>query len=166
MFVIYFLISENFSILQARQSISKQRSRDPDEAPTDLTSSSNNLPQANIGVESPSKKIKLEETISPEGWWSSSSSESGPAVPDGTGCWPETAIDWPLEFFAESLCQDLFSQKWEVRHGAATALRELVRLHGKGMILSHIISILTFWQFLTYFNFYNIKFEMFSISVC
>lgn len=76
----------------------------------------------------------MEETIS-EGWWSSSSSESGLTVPDGTGCWPETAIDWPLESFAETLCQDLFSQKWEVRHGAATALRELVRLHGKGLYL-------------------------------
>ncbi|XP_033211353.1 TATA-binding protein-associated factor 172 isoform X2 [Belonocnema kinseyi] len=114
---------------KARQSISKQRSRDPDEASSDHSSSSNNQSQANSSVESSVKKVKIEEAIS-ENWWSSS--ESGPPVPDGTGSWPDTAIDWPLEFFAESLCQDLFSQKWEVRHGAATALRELVRLHGKG----------------------------------
>lgn len=56
-------------------------------------------------------------------------------MPDGTGSWPDSVIDWPLESFAENLCQDLFSQKWEVRHGAATALRELVRLHGKGNCL-------------------------------
>ncbi|XP_043463907.1 TATA-binding protein-associated factor 172 [Leptopilina heterotoma] len=116
---------------KARQSISKQRSRDPDEGPQDLSTTCNNQSQLNNSVENQAKKIKLEETIS-EGWWSSSSSESGLTVPDGTGCWPETAIDWPLESFAETLCQDLFSQKWEVRHGAATALRELVRLHGKG----------------------------------
>lgn len=40
--------------------------------------------------------------------------------------------EWPLEAFTESLCQDLFSASWEVRHGAATALREIVRLHGRG----------------------------------
>lgn len=40
--------------------------------------------------------------------------------------------EWPLEAFTESLAQDLFSASWVVRHGAATALREVVRLHGKG----------------------------------
>ncbi|XP_077491281.1 histone acetyltransferase 1 isoform X2 [Amblyomma americanum] len=40
--------------------------------------------------------------------------------------------EWPLEAFVEALCQDLFSAAWEVRHGAATALREVVRLHGHG----------------------------------
>lgn len=40
--------------------------------------------------------------------------------------------EWPLEAFVEALCQDLFSAAWEVRHGAATALREVIRLHGRG----------------------------------
>lgn len=40
--------------------------------------------------------------------------------------------EWPLEAFVEALCQDLFSASWEVRHGAATALREVIRLHGRG----------------------------------
>lgn len=62
----------------------------------------------------------------------SAQTESTNSVPDSTGCWPDSVIDWPLESFAENLCQDLFSQKWEIRHGAATALRELVKLHGKG----------------------------------
>ncbi|KAB7501442.1 TATA-binding protein-associated factor, partial [Armadillidium nasatum] len=39
---------------------------------------------------------------------------------------------WPLEQFAEHVSQDLFNCSWEVRHGAGTALRELIRLHGLG----------------------------------
>jgi len=42
------------------------------------------------------------------------------------------AVDWPFENFCDQLCQDLFSPSWEVRHGAATALREVVRVHGRG----------------------------------
>lgn len=38
--------------------------------------------------------------------------------------------DWPLEWFADELMNDLFSPLWEVRHGAATGLREVVKLHG------------------------------------
>ncbi|CAN8003098.1 unnamed protein product [Ixodes hexagonus] len=49
----------------------------------------------------------------------------------GEDFWDEGG-EWPLEGFTESLCQDLFSASWEVRHGAATALREIVRLHGRG----------------------------------
>lgn len=104
---------------KARQSMSKQRSREPDDQDQ---------------ADSLRKKIKLEDPGELEG--SLEGKESGVvsigAVPDGTGCWPETAMDWPLEVFGESLSQDLFSQKWEIRHGAATALRELVRIHGKG----------------------------------
>lgn len=81
--------------------------------------------------ESQFKKIKLEESLSAQDV-SSNCDSSVNAVPSSTGCWPDTVVDWPLESFAENLCQDLFSQKWEVRHGAATALRELIRLHGKG----------------------------------
>ena len=39
---------------------------------------------------------------------------------------------WPLECFSDELMYDLFSPSWEIRHGAATALREIVRLHGRG----------------------------------
>ncbi|KAH9365207.1 hypothetical protein HPB48_012526 [Haemaphysalis longicornis] len=52
---------------------------------------------------------------------------------DGENLWEEQQSgEWPLEAFVEALCQDLFSAAWEVRHGAATALREVVRLHGRG----------------------------------
>ena len=38
---------------------------------------------------------------------------------------------WPLERFCEFLLQDLKSAAWEERHGAATALREVLLLHGE-----------------------------------
>ncbi|XP_015108385.1 TATA-binding protein-associated factor 172 [Diachasma alloeum] len=106
---------------KARQSMSKQRSREPDEQET------NESMRKKIKVEDP---MPIESSTNVEG--KACEAVSAGAVPDGTGCWPETAMDWPLEVFSETLCQDLFSQKWEIRHGAATALRELVRIHGKG----------------------------------
>ncbi len=39
---------------------------------------------------------------------------------------------WPLEGFCSHLLSDLFEKRWESRHGAATALREVVRLRGEG----------------------------------
>ncbi|KAJ8949069.1 hypothetical protein NQ318_016971 [Aromia moschata] len=42
------------------------------------------------------------------------------------------AGDWPLEWFCDQLSQDLFSSSWETRHGAATALREVLSVHGSG----------------------------------
>ncbi|XP_030373466.1 TATA-binding protein-associated factor 172 [Scaptodrosophila lebanonensis] len=52
-------------------------------------------------------------------------------VPDATGTWVD-AVSWPLENFCARLYIDLFNAKWEVRHGAATALRELINQHGQG----------------------------------
>ena len=37
---------------------------------------------------------------------------------------------WPLAAFCQRLVQELFSAQWEARHGAATGLRELVKVHG------------------------------------
>ncbi|KAH8383101.1 hypothetical protein KR009_006769, partial [Drosophila setifemur] len=53
------------------------------------------------------------------------------AVPDATGTWVD-AVTWPLENFCSRLFIDLFHAKWEVRHGAATALRELINQHAQG----------------------------------
>lgn len=39
---------------------------------------------------------------------------------------------WPLSVWVDVLINDLFSPCWEVRHGAATALREVIRLQGRG----------------------------------
>lgn len=59
----------------------------------------------------------------------SSLSES---VPDGTGEWTDATTDWPLESFCSKLYLDLFNPRWEIRHGAATALRELFKTHASG----------------------------------
>ncbi|XP_064635758.1 TATA-binding protein-associated factor 172-like [Lineus longissimus] len=40
--------------------------------------------------------------------------------------------DWPFDGFCELLIQDLFHSSWEFRHGAATGLREVIKLHGLG----------------------------------
>ncbi|XP_070498926.1 TATA-binding protein-associated factor 172 [Chironomus tepperi] len=53
-------------------------------------------------------------------------------TPDLTGSWTDNAIDWPLDSFCSKLMIDLFSVRWEVRHGSATALRELLKTHIKG----------------------------------
>ncbi|XP_015784868.1 TATA-binding protein-associated factor 172 [Tetranychus urticae] len=38
--------------------------------------------------------------------------------------------EWPLQSFCDELMSDLFNASWEVRHGAATALREIIKVHG------------------------------------
>ena len=42
-----------------------------------------------------------------------------------------SSLTWPLESFYDQLVTDLFSPRWERRHGAATGLRELVKRHGE-----------------------------------
>uniref|UniRef100_H3CEF8 B-TFIID TATA-box binding protein associated factor 1 n=1 Tax=Tetraodon nigroviridis TaxID=99883 RepID=H3CEF8_TETNG len=44
----------------------------------------------------------------------------------------EETHEWPLESFCEELCNDLFNPSWEVRHGAGTGLREILKSHGAG----------------------------------
>ncbi|KAL8966815.1 MAG: hypothetical protein Q9183_003197, partial [Haloplaca sp. 2 TL-2023] len=44
----------------------------------------------------------------------------------------EEGLEWPFERLCEFLMIDLFDHSWEVRHGAAMALREVVRVHGAG----------------------------------
>ncbi|KAK3090954.1 hypothetical protein FSP39_016028 [Pinctada imbricata] len=39
--------------------------------------------------------------------------------------------EWPFESFCELLMNDLFHSSWETRHGAATALREVIKQHGQ-----------------------------------
>lgn len=56
---------------------------------------------------------------------------SSEPVPDGTGSWGDS-MDWPLESFCSRLYLDMFNPRWETRHGAATALRELLKSHSSG----------------------------------
>ena len=44
----------------------------------------------------------------------------------------EEGLEWPFERLCEVLSSDIFDQSWEVRHGAAMALREIIRVHGAG----------------------------------
>ena len=41
-------------------------------------------------------------------------------------------LEWPFERLCEVLMVDLFDHRWEIRHGAAMGLREVVRVHGAG----------------------------------
>ncbi|KAM9476591.1 TATA-binding protein-associated factor 172 isoform 2-T2 [Clarias gariepinus] len=52
-------------------------------------------------------------------------------IPDNSSLFEETQ-EWPLESFCEELCNDLFNPSWEVRHGAGTGLREVLKCHGAG----------------------------------
>ncbi|XP_053648070.2 TATA-binding protein-associated factor 172 isoform X2 [Cherax quadricarinatus] len=47
-------------------------------------------------------------------------------------CFGDEGCEWPLENFCDNLATDLFSVAWETRHGAATALRQIIRVHGRG----------------------------------
>ncbi|KAJ3098886.1 btaf1 RNA polymerase II, B-TFIID transcription factor-associated, 170kDa [Phlyctochytrium planicorne] len=40
--------------------------------------------------------------------------------------------EWPFEGLCEQLCLDLFDYSWEIRHGAAIGLREVLKIHGAG----------------------------------
>ncbi|XP_062852263.1 TATA-binding protein-associated factor 172 [Trichomycterus rosablanca] len=51
-------------------------------------------------------------------------------IPDNSSLFEETQ-EWPLESFCEELCNDLFNPSWEVRHGAGTGLREVLKCHGE-----------------------------------
>lgn len=42
----------------------------------------------------------------------------------------EIGIDWPFERLCEHLMVDMFDHNWEIRHGAAMALRDVLRVHG------------------------------------
>lgn len=44
----------------------------------------------------------------------------------------EEGNEWPYERLCEFLTVDLFDPQWEIRHGAAMGLREIVRVHGAG----------------------------------
>lgn len=89
-------------------------------------SRSNSTSNGSFSDEQPdTKKLKFSEGN--EGTLYNSDS-----VPDSTGAWTDATIDWPLESFCSKLYLDLFNPRWEARHGAATALRELFKTHASG----------------------------------
>lgn len=59
----------------------------------------------------------------------------GPAGPDTSALQAEPeadGVEWPFERLCAFLMVDLFDQDWEIRHGAAMGLREVIRVHGAG----------------------------------
>ena len=59
----------------------------------------------------------------------------GVPVPEKSTFQPESEDDgseWPFERLCDFLSVDLFDPAWEIRHGAAMGLREIVRVHGAG----------------------------------
>ena len=44
----------------------------------------------------------------------------------------EHSTEWPFDVMCDFLSNDLFDPNWEIRHGAAMGLREVLRVHGKG----------------------------------
>lgn len=59
----------------------------------------------------------------------------GPAVPIKSELETAEEVDgkeWPYERLCELIVVDLFDSQWEIRHGVAMALREIIRVHGGG----------------------------------
>jgi TATA-binding protein-associated factor len=59
----------------------------------------------------------------------------GVVVAEKSSLVPDTDVEgseWPFERLCEFLTVDLFDSAWEIRHGAAMGLREIVRVHGAG----------------------------------
>lgn len=46
-------------------------------------------------------------------------------------------LSWPYELLCDFLKVDLFDPNWEIRHGAAMGLREVIRVHGAGAGREH-----------------------------
>ncbi|KAF2712965.1 hypothetical protein K504DRAFT_497801 [Pleomassaria siparia CBS 279.74] len=44
----------------------------------------------------------------------------------------ESGFEWPYERVCEFLTIELFDNNWEIRHGAAMGIREILRVHGAG----------------------------------
>ncbi|TKA46339.1 hypothetical protein B0A49_13996, partial [Cryomyces minteri] len=64
----------------------------------------------------------------------------GPVVPEKSTFQTEAeekGLEWPYERLCEFLTVDLFDLNWQIRHGAAMGLREIVRVHGAGAGREH-----------------------------
>ncbi|KAI9833029.1 MAG: TATA-binding protein-associated factor mot1 [Sarea resinae] len=59
----------------------------------------------------------------------------GPMVPEKSAIEIEIedeGLEWPFDRLCEFLSVDLFDHNWEIRHGAAMGIREVIRVHGAG----------------------------------
>ena len=57
-----------------------------------------------------------------------STQDAAAAAEEAAAAWQDiVAGAWPFAALCEQLCVDILSPVWEVRHGAAVALREILR---------------------------------------
>ncbi|XP_055908525.1 TATA-binding protein-associated factor 172 [Eupeodes corollae] len=126
--------SSNGHTLSCRE-INRAKRKARQNVAINATTSSANLSRSNsssngsIPPDEPDKKKIKSETVgraATELFYSINA-----PVPDATGTWVD-AVSWPLENFCGRLYLDLFNPKWEIRHGAATALRKLINTHSAG----------------------------------
>lgn len=93
---------------------------------------------ADAGIEDPSKvseMIALGRTEEVDESSKVVSEFKGPVVPIKSEIQTEKegeGVEWPFELLCDFLKVDLFDHQWEIRHGAAMGLREIVRVHGGG----------------------------------
>ncbi|TMW53120.1 hypothetical protein DOY81_001848, partial [Sarcophaga bullata] len=122
------LISPNGQQLSCREiNRAKRKARQNASLATASVSTANSSSTANGSTDEPEKKRhKAGESNNQEIYYNIND-----PVPDATGTWID-AVHWPLENFCARLYVDLFNAKWEVRHGAATALRELINQQASG----------------------------------
>ncbi|XP_055849413.1 TATA-binding protein-associated factor 172 [Episyrphus balteatus] len=110
---------------KARQNVSVN----PSTSSANLSRSNSSSNGSTITPDEPDKKKIKSDTIgraATELFYSMNA-----PVPDATGAWVD-AVSWPFENFCARLYLDLFNPKWEIRHGAATALRKLINSHSAG----------------------------------
>lgn len=109
----------------SQSSISKKMMSDPDTIPLD-NGDGEETPQLDITSQQGGEKLVLETK-----------------VPELTPILNQHAkvagLVWQFQGVYELLVDDLFDDKWEIRHGACLGLRELIKKHGKsaGKIKSH-----------------------------
>lgn len=84
--------------------------------------------QMSLDTEPPCKKAKSQVSVDV------GSSESKLVMEASVDI--EEDEEWYFESFCELLMNDLFNSSWETRHGAATGLREVIRIHGDSAGLS------------------------------
>ncbi|KAH8595680.1 putative helicase mot1 [Bisporella sp. PMI_857] len=93
---------------------------------------------ADAGLEDPSKVndyLSLGRTEEVDESSKVVSEFKGPVVPVKSELQTEEeteGVEWPFELLCDFLKVDLFDAQWEIRHGAAMGLREIIRAHGAG----------------------------------
>jgi TATA-binding protein-associated factor len=87
-----------------------------------------------ISSSSAQKKRKIEDINQPESSDPNTTVVSYKPKPDISALGVYSSGDeWPFEGLCEQLSFDLFSPKWETRHGAAIGLRQLLKVQGSGL---------------------------------